>query len=94
MSKLVEEIDNRGWAETREDASGKSVSMRVLPWGDYVALTSAVDALMGVGRSANTIMVTAPQYDADGVPDWLDALLGNLSLHIMALTPELKEAMK
>ena len=52
MSKLVDEIENRGWAETREDASGKSVSMRVLPWSDYVALTGAVDALMEVARWA------------------------------------------
>lgn len=52
MSKLVDETDKRGWAELREDASGKSVTMRVLPWDDYVVLTSAVDTLIEVGRAA------------------------------------------
>ena len=81
MSKLVEEIDNRGWAETREDASGKSVSMRVLPWGDYVALTSAVDALMEVGRAAKR------EFQNN------TGLLGLRDAY-NALPPELKEALK
>ena len=44
MSKL-DEIDEHGWAESREDNDGKSVSMRVLPWSDYVLLTKAVRQL-------------------------------------------------
>ena len=84
MSKLVEEIDNHGWAETREDASGKSVSMHVLPWGDYVALTSAVDALMGVVKA----LEKTTNNDAD-MRDY-----DKLSEAYEALSPELKEALE
>ena len=84
MSKLVDEIENRGWAETREDASGKSVSMRVLPWGDYVALTSAVDALMEVVKALEkTTNNDADMRDYDKLSEAYDAL-----------PPELKEALK
>ena len=94
MSKLVEEIENHGWAELREDASGKEVSMRVLPWDDYVALTSAVDALMdGVGRIDEMALMMA----AGELPDAAEPRVQHLrkiSRLVRALPDELKEALE
>ena len=38
----LSDIDSHGWAELRDDAEGKSVSMRVFPWPDYSLLIRAV----------------------------------------------------
>jgi hypothetical protein len=66
--------------------------------GDYEVATEVMDqlladadALLEVKSACDNIMTEALKHDADQVPEWLDKLLGTLSMTLAVLPLDLQK---
>ena len=55
-------------------------------------LLADADVLLTIKLVCDEVMDRAPLEDAEGVPDWLDTLLGKLSLTMSALPKHLRRS--
>ena len=76
------DLELRGYSETGHANPSKHV---ILGWSKQVSVLMAkLEAMEQIRKQAQLIMDEAPNQDADAVPDWLDTMLGSLSLALAA----------
>ena len=59
---------------------------------EWTQLLADAYALLTIKLVCDEVMDRAPLEDAEGVPDWLDTLLGKLSLTMSALPKHLRRS--